>query len=244
MTVSSDAATRRTIDQVVLTAYQLAGLMGDQESTASTGWEGKSSKARILLDSILDELTVYGAEARMVTFYELTLTSGTFKYNMPSNVVNVIGDGAYIEASASSTEKFDGETVVELMSRDEWQTISGKGASGRPYKYYPHRGGTDYVVEVRLWPVPDEAGTVRFQVQRSPADAFDGDATLDLREFWMQYVYWELAHQLATSASLPVDRCSYLAKRARDKLEYARGFANEQTDNMFYLEHKTPWYGR
>lgn len=241
MTVSSSTASRRTVDQVVMHAFQLAGLMGMEQSTTAPGWAGKSAFGRVALDSIVDHLTTYGVYARSVGFYNQSLAAGTTVYTMPATTVDVVGNASYIGADATDTAAYDGELLVEQINRDEWQGLSSKAAEGRPLKFFVDRGQTDYTVDVRLWPIPEEAGTVRFQLQRSPADTFDGDATLDLREYWMEYIYHKLAAHLATSSSLPVERCSYLNKRAQECLDYARGFANEHVPGQMVVDHQTGW---
>lgn len=196
---------------------------------------------RQTLDTILDELTSYGVHARWVDFYEVTLSADDYTYSLPATVLDVIGDGQYIAASEADTSKASGETKVKQISREHWHHIGAKSATGRPTLMFVNKAQDGDQPELRLWPIPDEAGTIRLQVQSLPADTLEGGATVDLREYWMQYCIWELAHQFAVASSLPEQRCSYLQKRAKEKLERARGNASQKVPNVLVLNHPTPW---
>jgi hypothetical protein len=238
MTVSTSRGSQLTVDDVVLTAYQTAGLMSIDEGSGGVGWTNKTALAHRILDTILDELQTYNIMARPVIFRDVALTSGTYVYAMQSDVLDVVGDGMYIDPSNTDLTKASGETIVKQIDREAWQRLSSKNATGRPTQYYVHRVAA---MEIKLWPIPDEAGTIRFQVHQLLADTYDGSATIDLRNYWMQYLIWELAHQLAVASSLEINRCSYLQKRAREKRDRARSYSSQHPNNYVYVNHSTPW---
>lgn len=235
MTVMSSSGTEMTIDQLALTAYQLAGLLEETQTLADANG---GSLARRLLGTIVTELQGQGIIARAVTFYEQTLVSGTSSYSMPSTVLDVFGDAMYIP-EGQTVSRADSETVVENIPRERWQNISAKSASGTPTQYYVHREVTP--PSVRLWPVPDEAGTIRFQVHRHLADSSSGAATVDLEVYWTTYIMYRLAQLLAEAKSLPADKRLSLRAEAMAAKSTAKSMASDRRDNQFYVAHRTGW---
>lgn len=240
MTVSTDRGTAMTIDAIVLTAYQLAGLL----PVTATLDTARGAFGRTLLNTILSEMATDGVSARWTDFYNLTLVSGTYKYSMPEYVVSVLGNGAYIDASETDITQAASEFAVTEISREEWQAIGTKSTTGWTSYYYQHEGPSDYITQVYLWPIPDEAATIRFQVQVQPYDSLTGSATLDLKTYWMQYIFWELGQQLAMAASLPEQRVSQLKARSRETREKARGLAAGAMPGQMTMDHQTPWSRR
>jgi hypothetical protein len=237
MTVSSTRGTELTVTQIVETAYRMAGLMSIEEGTDGVNWNKKFTHATILLDTILDEVETYGVYARQTVLENTPLTEDDYTYTMQDYVLDIVGDGMYIDADETDLTKASGETLVKQIRREEWHRISSKDAEGRPSLFFFDRS----LLEVKLWPLPDDAGTIRFQIYKFASDAYEGGATLEFRQYWNQYFIWELAHQLATSQKIPIDRCSYLNKRAKEKLNRARAWANQHPDTQLTVGHTTAW---
>jgi hypothetical protein len=195
---------------------------------------------RNFLDSVLDEISSEGVQARLVDFQNVTLTADVSDYTLGESTIEVVGDGAYIAAGQSLTAA-EGETPVKPVDRETWQAYSSKNATGRPVSYYAHHGTTGYQITLKIWPRPTEAGTIRFQTLRAPADTLDGSSTLDMHEFWIQCIVWELAHQLAVAQSLPITRCKYLAEIAQSKRTKARTWSGQKEDTIVQMGHQTGW---
>lgn len=237
MTVSTSFAVRQTIDEIVLGAYQLGGVV-DADGTMTPG---QRAVGRQKLYTLINQLTGEGVQARFVVFFNLTLTVGTFAYTLSEEYVDVVGDGAYIDPTNTELDKADGETPVRQVDRATWQRYSSKNAEGRPYNYYVHRAGPGYAIELRVWPVPDEAGTIRFQLQRNPRSALDGSVTLDLQQYWIDYVDHRLGYILASTNSVPIDRCSTFREEAKRLKKVAVGFGNEHSNTYTYNDHGSAW---
>ena len=237
MTVSTTRGTELTVNKIVENAYRMSGLMPIEEGTSGVNWNKKFSYASTLLDTILDEIETYGVYARQTVLENTPLTADDYTYTMDNYVLDIIGDGMYIDASQTDLTKASGETLVKQIRREEWHRISSKDATGRPSLFFFDRS----LLEVKIWPIPDEAGTIRFSIYKMMSDAYEGGATLELRQYWNQYLIWELAHQLATSQKIPVDRCSQLNKRAQEKLKRARAWANQHPDVQLSVGHRTGW---
>jgi hypothetical protein len=236
VTISSSAGAQLTITQICLRAYQGAGLRSVHQGTADLAWEAEFAYARDRLGILVDELAVYGVMARAASFVEQTLTAGTYKYSMAPTVLDVVGMAMYIDAAEKDKSKAASETSIDPISREHWTSISSKSASGTPTMYYAHRELDQ--IEVRLWPVPDEAGTVRFQVHRKLSDTTDGNATLDLEEYWLSYVITALESKLMEAASMPLSVYADRRNLAALKLAMAVGKANERPGPSFRLDHQ------
>lgn len=232
MTIMSTSGTQRTIDEVARLAYVLAGLLEENQTLSAVGGGGL---ARLFLDTIIKDLQSKGITAKSSGFYLQTLTADTFEYAMPSNVLDVFGNAMYIDASEADTTRASGETVITQMSADDWNEQSAKDATGRPIRYFTFRETNPPIV--RLWPIPDEAGTVRFQIHRHLADTTDGSATLDLEAYWVNQVIYQLAGMLAEAKTMPADKIGRLNGIARSKLADARAMSTSRTGSQMVVTH-------
>lgn len=235
MTISSTRTRELSIDKIVLLAYRHAGLLNETQGASET----KKAAARDVLETIVDELQIKGLYARSIVFETVQLTTGSENATLSTNVFDVIDAGAYISATDPDPTHAQGETVVQQIDRAEWQRISDKGATGRPALFYTDR--TVFPVKVVVWPLPDEAGLIRFQVHRLGADVENGAATPDLERFWAQYLIWELAHQLALANSINPVKVQYLGSVAAAKLVECRAYANPRTSQQMYVDHRQGW---
>ena len=234
MTVAVTSTRELTIDQVVKLAWRCAGLL----SVDANPTEGQYGIGRELLETMTDELVTQGLFARSVDFYNLTLVAGTHIYSLPNTTVDVIGNGAYLEPGESLTQA-SGETTVQPIDRAMYQSISAKSSSGSPTMYYLHRVSAP--PSVYFWPIPSEAGTVRFQVQKLLADCDTGASTLDVERFWVRGLVWALAAEIAASQSLPAPTVMRLEGKAEGLLRRARSYASEHINLSFQMGHRTPW---
>jgi hypothetical protein len=235
VTISSTVGTQLTIQQVVATAYQLAGVYNTehQPSVADAAF------GRLLLDTICNELAADGVFARAVSFLEQTLTVDTYRYTLATSILDLVGDAAYIAADQTDTTRATGESMLRQITREEWHRLGDHAAVGVPSMFYCHRENDQ--IQAWLYPIPDEAGTVRFQAQRKLADTYDASATLDLEEYWYQAIIWELAFQLGMSKSMPESKLGFLKSQASSKKTAARGKSNERPAGQIIVAHRTPW---
>ena len=233
MTISSTVGTDMTVDDVIKRSFQTAGIV----TLGGTPNSEQYDFGRAILNVLMKSLMAKGIHARWVDFLDVTLTADDYTYTLGATVMDVVGDGQYISASETDLTKASAETRVTQIDRAGWHEISAKNACGRPNLYFVNRAVDGDQIEVRLWPIPDEAGTIRFQVHTMPSDTLSGEATIDLREYWMLYLIYEMAHQIAVASSLPVETRSYLRAVAKEKEVDARSYANEKPNSRFVLNH-------
>lgn len=232
MTVSTSINREFTIGELWRRAYQLAGL---KELTQSLR-DPEKLLAKDYSEAIVDELSAYGVMARQRTFDTITLTSGTgYPYSMAATTLDVFGDGMYIAASVTDITEAPSETPVSQVDQETWHRISAKSATGRPTMYYANRVAS--TITLRYWPIPTEAGRVRHTVQRHLSDMNDENATMDLETYWVRYIMYALAGQLAEAASVPGSKIDRLQKTAAFFLMKARGLASPHTGTYLLLDH-------
>jgi len=236
LTLASARGTEFTVDRICRRALQLCGVMESGQGAA--GGTSDFEMARDFLDTIIDSLQAEGVQARAVRFDEVTLTAGTSTYNMDAEVIDVIGDAMYIPAG-QTVSAAAGETIVSPIDRESWQTISSKSSEGTPTMYWANKQPAQ--IQIRLWPIPDEAGTIRFQVHQLFTDALDGQYTVELRQYWTNYLIWALAHHLAMAKALPMNRVQWLFTHSQLQKERARAYSNQNTNNLMVVSHETGW---
>lgn len=231
MTVNSSRTTEYNIDQLVLTAHRLAGLAHiSQDMTTEQGAWGRQ-----LLELTMKHLETLGVQVRVREFVEVTMVVGTDRYELEADVLNVTGAGAYIREDEPDIEHASSELQVTLIDHMQWQQLSAKSAEGNPTLCYVHRAGA--LVEIRLWPTPTEAGTLRLPVQLLYPDSTDGNKTPGTERPWAQYLTYELAWQLAESGEKSREKIGSLQGVAAQKLKECRGFSQEKVPYQMQFCH-------
>lgn len=230
MTISTTRDNEQTIGTLVSDAYRMASLLGDHQ-TLDTARMNKGMRA---LERICKSPEFNGAVARVVAPYILDIDADDGAYSLPSYVITPLGDaGFYLDDETQ-------ETPVIQSNRQQYQAIGDKAVTGeRPTSYFADR--TTDPVSVYLYPVPTAAGSLRLQVQRLRADVTSSTATLDLERHWHEAVMMALAHKLALSAGLPMNRVEYIGNEAKAGTKLAYDESSQQVTVRARVNHPTPW---
>lgn len=237
MTVSTSSTFEFDVADIVKMAYQMAGLVSAYQALN----QQQTQMGMDLLDMISRSTQTMGLFAKVTQFYNLTLASGTRNYTLPGTIIDVEGDGAFVPVGQSLTAA-SGETPVMPISRERFQGISAKDATGRPVEYFTDRTGAGIVIY--FWPTPDasNAGTVRLQTHRLRANMREGAATIDFEPFWQEYFVCELASRLALSHSRQLGLVQYLKAEAQEKLEHCRAQSQQRGSQQFVVGHRSGSY--
>lgn len=241
MTVSTSTTREFSIGLIVRRAMHLAGILEAQQEVS----EADAALARDLLEVIVDSLSTEGEFARSVKFYDLSLTAGTYRYTLPADILDLVGDAMYLPPGEVDATKVAGESLVRRVLREEWQVLSSKQAEGIPMLVYMHRELAQ--VQAWFWPIPSEApinsipAKVRLPVHRLLADNNDANATPDLTRDWVSFLQWQLGHDLSAAKTLPVDRLMYYQSRADYYRERCKQKAHQRGPIQAYVVHPTPW---
>jgi len=235
VTISSTPTTPITITTLVLLAYKRAGVLPVEATTSGANYSAKLAHGKTLLDLILDNLAVEGFIARTMSFYDLDIVAGTEVYTMPDTLLDVYEDAMFHSDAAP-----DSELVCKQIDIATWQTLTTKDTeSSRPQLYMVSRSGATPVVT--LWPVPNEAGTLRLKIARLLGDNQTSGNTPDLQRYWLDVLVWMLAWYVAVDSSMPLDKIAFLQQTALGKKKEAVNYAFEHTGTQAVVSYTTQW---
>lgn len=243
MTVATSASTLNTIDELILQGYRRAGLIPlDFDIGGDVGWNAKAAHGRLTMNRLINELALQGFIDHFVTFYVHDLVADDPQYTISSseNILNFVDHASYIPASNAAEEvETTGETVVKPMSRHRWNELSAKSASGTPSLYYIDRNGSDLTLYV--WPMPNEAGKIRFQVHRLPGSNSTGSNNPDVLRHYDGWLVNALAYEFMTDSKLPIQERDIVRQDRDRQLSLLKSYetSNEGPDVIFC--HTTPW---
>jgi hypothetical protein len=241
MAVSAVNSTLLTSDQYILRGYKRAGLLPiEAEIGFDSSWNAKAAHGRDTLNTLVEGLSAEGLIVHFESFEILTLTADDGYYTLDSDILNIIDSGSYIPASnGAEVEETDSETPVTPMSVHQWNQLTTKEHYGTPTRYFLHRNGSS--LELRLWPIPVEAGKIRFRAHRIPGSNSAGSDNVDLKRHWGTWIVNALAYEFMADSKLPIEE-RMLVRSDRDAaLLKVKAYetSNEAPDVVFV--HSTPW---
>lgn len=241
MTVASTSGRKLTIAQVALRAYQAAGLMSLQQGTSDATWPAKLAYAKDMLQVALNSMLAYGVQARVGGFSTIGVTAGdalaqVYKFPVDSNVLDVLTPAVWI-ADGEDVDRASAEKLVEVTTRERWQRLGSKSATGQPALLYPHREFD--TIQAWLWPIPDAAGTLRMNIHRKVADTTDENATLDVEDYWLEYLIAHTARKVGEASSVPTPTLDRLTMESQRLLDYSRAKASERGSSRIRHSHRT-----
>jgi hypothetical protein len=235
MTVSATRTRELSINELVKSAYVMAGLLNYAQPLDNA----RGQWGRTLLETVTKNLEAQGIQVRSRGFETVALTTPTDRYNLSADVLDVIGPGQYLPASTTDIEHASSETMVEMVDQTRWHQLPTKDATGLPVLFWPNRAGA--LIEARVWPRPSENGWIRFPVQLLYPDSTDSNATPGLERPWAQYFIFELAWQLAESQEKSGEKVMRLQRTAQQKLMECRGFSAQRAGSQIIIDHDTGW---
>lgn len=231
-----------TVDTVIAQAYRRAGLLDVQQDPTTT----QLNTARMLLMDLVDKLSAEGVFMRQVQFGYVTMVLGQNVYTLPEDVIDVVGNGAYIDPTQSQVPfQAASETPVIMKSRDVWQGLNAKNAQSRPSIGYFARNAP--LSSLYLWPTPgasEVGGKIRFQFQKERPDLTLGTQTLPFERYWTSYFVWALAATLSFDNSLSLDRVNALAGQAAADKAVAKAYSKQNVSVSVHIDHSTAWNRR
>lgn len=231
-----------TIDTVVAQAYRRAGLLSQQQSPTTV----QGSLARAALNDLADSLEAEGVYMRSVQYGNVTMVTGQNQYLMGENVLDIVGNGAYVDPTVSQVPfQAISETPVIKTDRDSWQDLSSKAAQAQPTLYYFARNAP--ISTLFIWPTPSatqNGGYIRFQLHQTRPDMTDGTKTMPFERYWTDYFVWELASRLAMDGSLDMGRVTALSQKAGLLKASAKGYSKQNVTMQASINHPTAWSRR
>lgn len=219
------------IATIIRRAYQLAGLMNAIESTADPMWSAKAEMAADFLDMKLKALQSSSILEKHVSLDTVTIVGGTSNYTIAPEVLGILGNGMFAETGS------DTQIPVVPIGREAWQAITNKASDGLSARYWFDR----YSHQLNLWPVPQDNGTLTIQAHRLIADGDNSAYDVELELHWTEWLVYSLAHMLAMSNGLPLDRVSYFKALADETKTAVDGYSKASDPSFMYCVHSTGW---
>jgi hypothetical protein len=231
-----------TVDNVTTRAYRRAGLVNVSQAPTAA----QLNTGRELLMDLVDKLSAEGIFMRQVQPGYVLLVQGQNQYTLPEDVIDIEGNGAYIDPTQSQVPfQAQSETPVIMKPRDTWQDMSAKSAVSRPTLGYFARNAP--LSTLYIWPIPgasEVGGQIRFQFQKERPDLSAGTNTLPFERYWTAYFVWALAAVLAIDNSLPLDRVQLLSGEAAANLAICKAYSKQNVSVVAKMTHMTGWTKR
>lgn len=243
MTVSATSSTYNTIDELILQAYKRSGLIPiDFAIGGDVQWNAKAEHGRQTLNRLVNGLATLGFIDHFTDLYIVQLVAGQPTYDIDSddNVLNFVDSGSHIPLINGLEEvETTGETPVKPISRHRWNSLSAKEAQSTPTLYYIHRNGPN--LTLYLWPIPDAASKIRFQIHRLPGSNSTGTNNVDLQRHWDSWIVNALAYEFMSDSKLSLEERAICREDRDAELAKLKGYetSNEGPDVIF--THSTPW---
>ena len=238
MSIDTNSTADFTIDSVVRNSYILATLMNVQEAASGKQWEARAAFGRTMLEMLVKRLEAKGKLVRAREFYNVQLVAGQLEYPLPSSLMDVYEDGAFIPVG-QDVNAANGEVPVKQIDMEMWQRLSAHAAQNRPTLYLCYRAADP--LTIRVWPTPDttNAGTIRFQVYRFLGNCTDGSKNVDLELYWRLALTYMLAGILAESSGL--DKGATLSQQGEAYMVEALGYSHQRTPGQAVVAYR-PMY--
>jgi hypothetical protein len=180
------------------------------------------------LNLLLKRLDAEGVVLWRVPRRTQVLVSGQASYILTDDTYDLVGTGRYTQSGQTYGSQ------VTPMAREEYMGLPDRTITGIAYRYFVERALDATGVEqatMYLYPVPAVSGdTFEYAAQLRAKDVTDLSQTLDVSQKWMSALRWGLAHALAPSYGLGVDRLSYFNARYEDDRDRALEDDNERGD--------------
>lgn len=240
MTIALTPSTPISINTLILLAYKRAGVVPVEARLSSANMVPKLEHGRQLLDIIIDALAVEGFMARTTQFYDLPIVAGESAYTLPDTILDVFEDAMFVPSDNPDTKHTQGELICKQVDVTTWQLITTKGSeSSRPSMYAAFRQGA--TVQLKFWPVPTDAGTMRLKTVRLLGSNADGRNQVDLQRYWYDALVWCLAYYVAVDSSMPPEKVGFLAARAQQSKKDCVRYSFEHTPTQAVVSYQTQW---
>lgn len=219
-----------TRNEIIKTALLNIGIIGEGESPNATQY----SDAAVMLNMIVKAWQADGMPAWAMKQTAVTLTA-TNSYNIGvGQTVNVARPLKVLSAFLRDTSATpDVDTTVNVLTRDEYNSLSSKSQTGVPTAiFYDPQGGATAYGTLYVWPLPDTtaiANNVLYITYQRPFEDFDAATdTPDFPQEWFLPLVWMLQWALAPSAGLPKDERKALLEEALLLKQQALNYGMEE----------------
>jgi hypothetical protein len=234
MTTNTVSSRKFDVSEIIRMALRASSVLSSYQAPDET----MIGEARDLLDAVLDNLATDGVTAKTVEFQTVTVVADTSSYQLAESTLEVLEPVWF--SAAGQGEPPTTQTELKLVGSQRWRELE-TDRTGTPMYLFADRGADG--VLARLWPIPDDSGTLRLRVQRMLMDAGPGTHTVELERYWVQYLIQALAAEIAQSKSL-ADMAQLCLVRAEALKLKCLNQDSPHVDGQITWSHRTAWSGR
>lgn len=237
MTVSANATLDYQRDQLITSAYRLAGVWPSGQDASDAQSADDVAMAADFMNLELMALQAEGTLLRTSERTTLALVTSQSEYTLAADTIDV--DVGPNDQAGTIVDSSNNESIVTVMSQADYLDISDKTGAGpaRPTRVYIDKGGA--LLTAVFWPPPDSLSiTWRYSRVRLLKDMDSGSVTTDLQRRWLQYVTYAVAAQVALAKSIALDKVNWLRQQADAMKQRCLSTDNEQGKLRFRLGHR------
>ncbi len=230
-----------SINEIILLAYQQAGLLPFEATLASANMIPKLEAGRKRLDLELTALPREGFLSRTNVFHVLRIEAGINEYKLPGQFLDMSGNAMFIQGADNvEVDSSDSELFVAQLDVDAWHLQTSKAAQSPNPQFYTVLMGKEGLY-IKLWPTPSEQGALRCKCTRLLAGAGDGKAAPDLQLYWQDWLVYALAGALAIGSGVKQAKCLFLLQMAEAKKASCLRYGKEHTPMQAVCTYTTQW---
>lgn len=195
------------------------------------------------LQLVMSELPARVLKLRQIRYDYLTLTADSEWLALPTDVWDVGPTAMYIPAGTANLQQAATEVPVEREYGSTFQRRGGKSAtSDTPTRFRLDKEQVPWRLE--LWPIPNEAGTLRVECFKLSANSTDPNKTPDTDRHWAKTLCYGVGAHLAATNAVDLGRVQYLEGRFETLKKQAEGQSKDHAPQAFRLRHPTGWSNR
>lgn len=191
-----------TVRELIRKSFLLGGIIASSESMS----DDEANDAFTSLNDMLESWSSEGLLLFNSVRESFDLVSGTQAYLMGTGQAWATTKPMSIEAV--SVLQSGSEYTLDMITLDEWQSISNKSDQGLPSKVYIEQNASTY--KFYLWPVPDNSNYDAIVYSRKPLTSFTGlSQTVTLPQGYSRAIRYNLAVELMTEFGKMQDQVIY-----------------------------------
>lgn len=230
MSTSGSTTWELTRNQIIEAALRKLGVLDKNESADSTDL----TNGTIALNGIITRFNTLGMPLWKRVEASITLVNGTQSYTV-NNALKM--PAVYLRNTGSST-------TYELELKSEYDLLklpyNSNGSVPTAWSYTPNinEGGT-----IKIWPTPNSTAAGNYTlyvVYQKEFDTFTSSGeTPDFPSYWTDALIYALAVSLAPEKGLPLNDRIQLKQEAKEYLEQAKGYSDEDGSVFFQPYYST-----
>lgn len=226
-----------TRDAIITRALRILGVLAQGESpTATMLTEGSEA-----LNDLVKAWEADGMPLWAIREFHLPMVTNQAEYTMGPTSPVVTDKPLRIQSGYFHNGLTNIDIPMVVLTRDEYNRLGNKTATGQPVQFYYDPQKTDGTVH--LFPVPNavSAGStnyIKLIYQRPFEDMNTATDAPDFPQEWFQAVKFGLAEALAPEYGVPLENYGHIRKVAKEYKDLALSMGTEEGSFYFQINRQ------